>query len=104
MRARGGDDQPVSRSEVHHEAAESNELAAQLRRSATHFAPDLDHRLVQLGLHLIEDHVVASQNFRYIGLELARCWIDDLIFFLYAERQRWRFHETGRRSAMNVGV
>src|SRR5215212_6806176 len=48
MRSRGRDDEAVPAREVHYEPAESNELAAQLGRSATHLASDLDHRLVQL--------------------------------------------------------
>ena len=32
------------------------------------------------------------------------CGIDDLVLFFDSERERWRLHETGRRSAMKVGV
>src|SRR5258705_10996099 len=56
---------------------------------------DLDHRLVQLGLDLlVQDELTLLEHLRNVRAQLSRLRVDDLIFFLDADRQGWRVHPT----------
>jgi len=93
MRPRRRDLQPSLGRESDDRAAQPDELRAKVRRAATDLAPDLDHRLMQLGLHLLEDEMIALEDLGDVRAELARLGIDDLVLFLDPEGQAWGAHE-----------
>src|SRR4051812_943840 len=101
MCARGGDFQAAPGHELQDLTAESHQLGTRLCRRPAHLRADLHNRLVQLRLDLCQHEMIATQDLRDVGLQLARLRIDDLILFLDSEGERRRLH---RGSTMKVGV
>ena len=66
--------------------------AAGLGGGPAHRGADLDHRLMELGLHFAQQHRVFLEDLRDVGAECARGRVDDLIFLLDAERQAGAVH------------
>ena len=64
MGAGRGDHQPVLAGELHHVPPEPHQLGPHLGRGAADLGADLDHRLVQLRLHLAEDEMIAARGSR----------------------------------------
>src|SRR5256885_5306769 len=93
MRPGGGDLRAAARRELDDRSAQPHQFRAKVRRTATDPTPHLDHRLMQLRLDLLEHEMVAIQNLRYVGTELASLGIDDLILFFDAKGERWGLHE-----------
>src|SRR5437763_16060904 len=93
MRPGGGDLQAAPRREFDDRSAQPHQFRTKVRRTATDPTPHLDHRLMQLRLDLLEHEMVAIQNLRYVGTELASLGIDDRILFFDAKGKRWGLRE-----------
>ena len=87
VRAGRHDFEPFPRGKAHDESAQPHQLSAKLGRSLTDFAPNLDHALMQLGLHFTEPHVILLEDLRDVRAKLPRHGVDDLILFLDTEAE-----------------
>src|SRR5438874_4741516 len=101
MRASGSDLEPVPGREDRELPAKLKDLAARVGYIVANLGAKLDHRLVHLGFDLfLEDHLTLRKNLLDVRTQLARFRIDDLEFFLNADREHVnvRRHSSLRKS------
>ena len=80
---------PLARCEAGNRAAQPRDFGTGLADRAAGRCSNLDDALVHLGLDLFaQNHLPAFEDLRDIRTQFARFRIDDLVFFLDAERER----------------
>ncbi len=88
MRRRRRDSQSLLRCKLGNHASEANDVGTSLLDVGADSGPDLDHRLMHLGLHLLpENHLALIDHFGDVRLQVARHRVDDLELFFDSQRE-----------------
>src|SRR5690349_8255577 len=88
MRRSGDDHEAVFPGEAGDDAAQARDVLAGFLDVATNASPDLDHRLNHFRLDLLaEQHLAFLEDLGDVRTQFARLRIDDLKFFLDAQRE-----------------